>query len=324
MAHRIAKRVSRQALWSWRIAFFSLQLLILTMFLHRFASLNTPSAVNLVAVNLLGTALALLFAIWGGAQIWRRGVSGTGSAVAGLFLVLFIFAIPAWNLPKFFLLPPLNDVTTDPASPPPFDKIAELRDPGANSVRYPGDVFAERQLLAYPDIQPFVLERPTKVVFELVENAVRNLKWHMVSKQLPESGGLPDRIEAQARTTLFGFTDDIVIRVTGDDAQSRIDVRSASRYGEHDFGRNADRIRGLFAEIQTTISRAEHAANLRRAARAKAAKAKKKLTSTKPVPVEPTPPRVRSSAQDEQKQKERQRALRERQFRDTVFPEFGR
>lgn len=322
MAYRVVNHVSKLALWSWRLAMFSLQLLILTVILHRFASLHTPSAINLFAAGLLGTALALILAIWGGAQIWLRGVSGLRSAVAGFLLVVVIFAIPAWNLPKLFLLPSLNDVTTDPISPPSFEKIAGNRDGSANSIVYPGHEFAEQQLQAYPDIQPFVLERPTKAVFELVENAVRTLKWRVVTKRSPVSGGLPGRIEAEDKTFLFGFTDDIVIRVTGDDSQSRIDVRSASRYGKHDLGRNADRIRGLYAEIRTSISRAEQAANLRRAARTKAAKAKKKLKIAKPAP-ERKRRRVRSNTRDARARRERQRALRERRFRDRVFPEFG-
>ena len=319
MAYREVKRVSTQALWSRRLALFSLQLLILTVILHRFGSLHTPSAINLLAAGLLGTAIALILAIWGGVQIWRRGISGLGSAVAGLFLVLAIFAFPAWNLPKLFLLPTLNDVTTDTRSPPIFEKIAETRDQSANSIIYPGDEFAEEQLLAYPDIQPFVLERPTKVVFELVEDAVRNLDWHVVSKRAPGSDGSPGRIEAEDRTFLLGFTDDIVIRVAGDDSQSRIDVRSASRYGEHDLGRNAGRIRDLFAEIQTSISKAEQVANLRRAARAKS---KKKSTPAKPAP-DKKPRRVRSKTRDERARRERQRALRIREFRNRVFPELG-
>ena len=35
----------------------------------------------------------------------------------------------------------------------------------------------------------------------------------------------------------------------GDDEHARIDVRSASRYGRHDLGRNADRVRQILKEI---------------------------------------------------------------------------
>jgi hypothetical protein len=48
---------------------------------------------------------------------------------------------------------------------------------------------------------------------------------------------------------LLGFYDDVVIRVEGDEERARIDIRSASRYGSHDLGRNADRIRQILKEI---------------------------------------------------------------------------
>ena len=55
------------------------------------------------------------------------------------------------------------------------------------------------------------------------------------------------------RRCVVGFTDDIVIRVEGSVNRSRIDVRSASRYGRHDLGQNATRVRRFFAELQTRI-----------------------------------------------------------------------
>ena len=56
-------------------------------------------------------------------------------------------------------------------------------------------------------------------------------------------------IEAVARTPIMGFRDDVVIRVRRDGDGARVDVRSASRYGRHDFGTNAARIRSLLEDI---------------------------------------------------------------------------
>ncbi len=51
------------------------------------------------------------------------------------------------------------------------------------------------------------------------------------------------RIEASQQSRWFRFTDDIVIRVVGDEAGARIDMRSISRQGQSDYGVNATRIR---------------------------------------------------------------------------------
>jgi uncharacterized protein (DUF1499 family) len=53
------------------------------------------------------------------------------------------------------------------------------------------------------------------------------------------------RIEATATTLWFGFKDDVVIRIQPDPSGSRLDIRSASRVGISDVGKNAARIRAF-------------------------------------------------------------------------------
>ena len=62
----------------------------------------------------------------------------------------------------------------------------------------------------------------------------RSMGWDIVAVAPPEM-----RIEATATTLLFGFKDDVVIRVAAQGAGSRIDMRSLSRVGGSDFGVNA-------------------------------------------------------------------------------------
>ena len=51
----------------------------------------------------------------------------------------------------------------------------------------------------------------------------------------------------------MGFADDITIRIRPLAGQSRIDIRSASRLGRHDFGANAKRIAAFAEELQTQL-----------------------------------------------------------------------
>jgi Protein of unknown function (DUF1499) len=76
----------------------------------------------------------------------------------------------------------------------------------------------------------------------------------IVSSEPPKGRvGQPGWIEVVDRTFILGFTDDVVIRVDGDANNARIDVRSASRYGSHDFGRNAQRVRRIPKEVQAQV-----------------------------------------------------------------------
>jgi uncharacterized protein (DUF1499 family) len=62
--------------------------------------------------------------------------------------------------------------------------------------------------------------------------------WNIVAAN--ESAGV---IEAVDTTTFFRFKDDIVIRVRPAGAGSRVDLRSHSREGLTDLGKNAARIK---------------------------------------------------------------------------------
>ena len=70
-------------------------------------------------------------------------------------------------------------------------------------------------------------------------------KWRIVDARAPLAGRRDGRIEAVARTPILGFRDDVVVRVRSDPDGARIDIRSTSRYGRHDFGTNASRVVAL-------------------------------------------------------------------------------
>ena len=73
------------------------------------------------------------------------------------------------------------------------------------------------------------------------------MRWDIVAAD-PAQG----RIEATATTLLFGFKDDVAIRITPDGAGSRVDVRSLSRVGRSDFGTNAKRVRAYLRALAPT------------------------------------------------------------------------
>jgi len=131
-----------------------------------------------------------------------------------------------------------------------------MRPADANRIVEPDLAAAEEREKAYPDIRPMELERSATEAFDIVHEAVKRLGWTIALSE-PAGDDGPGRIEATYRTLLMGFTDDVAIRVTGDDTRAQIDVRSVSRYGLHDLGANAKRIRTLFAEVKAGLEKGE-------------------------------------------------------------------
>jgi uncharacterized protein (DUF1499 family) len=240
--------------WACRVALFSAGLIVTAIGMHRLFGMPTLVALNIVKVAFAGAGTAILLGGVAFLQIWWQGRGGAFAAWVGVLIGLAIFAWPAFYIPTLATLPEINDVTTDPRAPPPFVALAKLRGAGANSAAYPGEAFARPQAAAYPDVRPFIVDRSAEETFELVAEAVRRLKLRVVSEQPPRARpGRPGMIEAVDRTLIVGFYDDVVIRVEGDQKRARIDVRSASRFGSHDLGRNASRVRKILKEVHARL-----------------------------------------------------------------------
>jgi hypothetical protein len=68
----------------------------------------------------------------------------------------------------------------------------------------------------------------------------------------------------------MGFREDVSIRITPDGEDSRVDIRSSSRYFESDLGSNAARVIKLIADINTAVDSAKPPATKKPQAPAKA------------------------------------------------------
>jgi uncharacterized protein (DUF1499 family) len=173
--------------------------------------------------------LALIALVLGG----RRAIAAL-ALVAGLgaFLPPMMFQRTAKSVP------PIHDISTDTDNPPVFVAVAELRHDASNPIEYGGPEIAAQQHRGYPDLKPVTLSDPPARAFERALEAARGQGWEIVAS-VPAEG----RIEATDTTRFFGFKDDIVVRVKPEGAGSRVDVRSLSRVGKSDVGKNASRIR---------------------------------------------------------------------------------
>jgi uncharacterized protein (DUF1499 family) len=251
-------RRSRAAIWGRRLAFFSLPVLILSILAYRTGMTDVRAAVVLYA-SAFGLALAGgILSIVALFRIWAIGHRGTGTALVGLFTCLLVLAVPAAFGLRAAGLPAINDVTTDPADPPPFIATASQRRATGAPLAYPGEEVATQQARAYPDIAPLRLEEPPSRAFELALATIEDTGWRIIAASPPANEMEEGSIEAVATTLVLGFQDDVVVRVRPDGDGALVDMRSASRLGVHDLGANAGRIRRFYAAL--TQKRDEEAA----------------------------------------------------------------
>jgi uncharacterized protein (DUF1499 family) len=246
----IEEPVSRAALFARKIAWFALAVTAVALAFMRFQLVDVlPGAISLAA-GLGLAALAVLLALAAFARIWMEGRRGIGAAAKGLVLALAILAYPGLFAFRAATLPRLNDVSTDIDDPPAFSRARATLE--ARGGRVPPEVPRETRLAqraAYPQVAPLTLDVNPEEAFELVRKAAANRGWQVVETVRPGGRVGLGRIEAIDRTFLLRLPDDITVRIRPRADGSRIDVRSASRLGNHDLGQNARRIRAYLDEV---------------------------------------------------------------------------
>lgn len=267
------QHISQKAEWSARIGVLFFFLFLLTFATHRFSKLSTPAAMQLFGVAVAGAVLAVGLGIAAFVSIWREGHLGVGNATTGVLFGMLMLIAPIISLPSLLKLPRIYEVSTDLVHAPLFDNLAKERHHRDKSFR---QETALLQAKAYPDIKPLIINRSREDAYSAVLETVQKLKWK-VSVQTAPSPTESGKIEATDRTLIFGFIDDVVIRITGNSRQAQVDVRSSSRYGQHDLGRNAARVEHLFAEVKHHIDRIEKIERMERAVALREERVKKAL-----------------------------------------------
>jgi uncharacterized protein (DUF1499 family) len=252
MAERSGERRERRARRAATITIVALTLAVLSALAiglsgpaHRLGLWGARWAIGIFGVagltSLASAVLALAAIVLAlPSRAWR---SVAGSAFA-LVLAVAASVAPLAMARAAAAVPRIHDITTDTDRPPQWVALQPQRAAAENGAAYGGPTVAALQKRGYPDLAPLMLPAPPDRAFARVERAARSMGWRIVAAA-PAEG----RLEASDTTRWFGFTDDIVVRVTAAPKGSRIDVRSASRVGRSDLGVNARRIRAFLAAV---------------------------------------------------------------------------
>jgi hypothetical protein len=265
----VEEPISQLAIWSRRLALFSLVATLVAIVIVRSGALDIVPALSTLAGALLLAVVAILLAFGAVIVIWREGRGGLPQAVSAVLIGLALIAYPAYLGVRAYQLPAIYDVTTDPIDPPQFEAIARLRPRDANPIAYEGLYAAELQHAAYSDIEPEDTTATPQEAFDAAMKVIAKRRWRVVDARPPRESGAtrvsdsrapPDAaardgvIEAVARSVILGFREDVVVRIRATADGTRIDVRSASRYGRNDLGSNAARVRDLISDIDDILT----------------------------------------------------------------------
>lgn len=263
--------VSGLANWARNLAVFSVVAVLVSIIIVRFGFLEMKPALATFFGALAIAGLSILVGFAAFVAIWRNGTRGMARILLAFLIDALVLGYPAFLAVQYRRLPPIHDITTDPIDPPQFDAIARLRPRDANPITYAGLYTAEQQHAAYSDIEPDSTTATPQEAYDAAMKVIAKRKWRVVDARPPQGpppgvvnarGPKPPPpppardgiIEVVARTPILGFRDDVVVRVRATTDGARIDVRSASRYGRHDLGTNAKRVRALIEDIDDVLA----------------------------------------------------------------------
>ncbi|MFO1183192.1 MAG: DUF1499 domain-containing protein [Bauldia sp.] len=248
MAPPHRRRSPRAATTSALAALVALALFFAAAEAHRLEAIGSLTMALLVALAVAGALAAVALAVLAFLAIWREKRGGAKRAAVGLFGGTAVLAVPMAFAGWAMTIPAVPDIATDWNEPVPL-RFGGF-EPAAASAAAP----ATRQTAAYPDIAPRRYRADVPAVFAAVRRIVAANGWQVLDLALPVGRGSPAWLEAVARHSLLALRDEVAIRVTAEGEGARVDVRSAARFGAHDFGSNALRVRTLLADLDRALA----------------------------------------------------------------------
>jgi len=254
MIRRPLQRRSRLAAVSRMLGTFALPVLIIAIVGHRAGRMETDHAVALAVAAFGCAALAVLLGALAAAIIWHDGRLGARHAVVGLLYGLLGLAPLGWLGFQAATHPRLLDVSTDAVDPPLFRAAAFLRVGRFDTPTPPPREERLRVKALTPEIGPRRYSVGSDLLYAVTMRRIEAAGWTVLASEPPSGDGDRGRIEAVARSLVFGLADDVVIRILPEPSGARIDLRNVPRWGEIDFGRGAERIRAFLDDLDGAVT----------------------------------------------------------------------
>lgn len=253
MIARLRVRRSRLARISRWLGVLSIPILVITALAHRAGVMEPIAALMATGVGFSFAFFAVLFAVFALVLIWHDGRLGARDAIRGLIYGTIAMIPLGFVVYGILSYPNLNDVSTDIVDPPAFTSGARTGLWGANATEPPSGKVRNAQRKAYPDIVSRRFPLTPAQMFAATKQAIDTQGWEIIVERPPEGEAANGHIEAVSKTLLFALPDDIAVRILPDPYGARLDIRSSSRYGRHDIGTNARRIRAFFETLDEAV-----------------------------------------------------------------------
>jgi uncharacterized protein DUF1499 len=290
MPYRPERPVSIAAIWSRRLGLFALALAATAFLLQR---LELVTLANAAAVILLAAVLAVLAAalsVIGFAMLWLIGAKGGRGSFWGMVMALLVLAPVGVGALRYVTLPAIHDISTDSINPPEWLEEPPIEPSWLPRAPVTDAAARSAQFQAYPRLTGRRYGGAIDRVLEALSALTQERKWTLVAtdgadflvpeRDPPGADAAPDqgetvipipeprpdtgatvasvsapvvRLQFTHRSLILGLRQDIVIRLVEEEETTFVDVRAATRTGQHDLGLNAKFVQDFLRDLDVAL-----------------------------------------------------------------------
>jgi hypothetical protein len=245
---RILIRTSKTAIWARRIGRIAIPLVILPVVMHHLGLIASPSFFIVAMLALAISALAACVGFLALVRLWFSGDQGWGMALSGLFLGLLCLVPFAYYGYYAWRYPDVTDIATVARGELPL-----LFLPDTANMPPPKLVTPNEQARIFPNATTRTYPLDVVSLFGIVKRLAENEGWDIRLLREPSLDGTPGRLNARI-TTIPGWREEAVFRVSPTPTGAKVDMRSASINAPHDFGSNGTRIERFMVNLDNEVT----------------------------------------------------------------------
>lgn len=242
---RILIRTSKWAIWARRFGSLAVPLTVVPVLLHREQFMSSADFAIVESVAAGVAALALILGLSAYVRLWITGDRGWGKATWGMFFALICLTPFGWLGYQAVRYPLVNEVATSFGDPLPLSSAIRVVPTGAALQELVAAKFPNARTRSYPI--------DATQMFEAIEDLVDQRGWEVRTRREPPTALDSGQLNAIS-VSLFGFRDEVAIRVVGTPSGSTVDMRSVPLSGFHDFGENGRRVEEFLLALDQTIT----------------------------------------------------------------------
>lgn len=241
---RILIRTSKLAIWARRLGAFALPLALLPVLLHRERIISSDDFLIIETVAAGFALLAFGLAVSAYARLWVSGDQGWVRASIGLLFALVCLlpmGVVAWLALHY---PAIGDVSTDYARPPELvSTVGRAMTPAQR----------DEILAVFPNARTRSYPIEAQQMFDIVEQLALASGWDIRARRAPTTPLDAGQLNLIG-TSLLGWRDEVVLRVTGLASGSTVDMRSTPTHGWLDLGENGRRVESFLLALDNRIT----------------------------------------------------------------------